>query len=230
MSQEQQILFEKLSQMAIKSFARRHLTAHYVLNKAAAVSKILELVPEGASVGAGESVTLNQIGIFSALSKRCKNEVIYPFERDAQGYLMISQLQSDEMMRKAMLADVFLSGTNALTLDGKLVNMDGLGNRVAPLFFGPRKVIIVVSANKIVKDVDAALERIKRVCAPLNSLRHGMQHHDTEFLELPCAKTGVCVDCSKPQRMCNFISIIEGESHWTAGRLNILIVGEQLGI
>jgi hypothetical protein len=229
MSEEQQRLYKNLAELAVNSFARRHLKAQFVPDKSSAVSQILELIPEGAAVGAGESVTLNQIGIFNALRQRGKNEVLYPFERNEQGYLIGSQEQSDEMMRKALVADVFLSGANAITLDGKLVNIDGLGNRIAPLIFGPRRVMVVAGANKIVKDVDAALERIKGVCAPLNSLRHGVQHHDSEFLELPCARTGVCVDCKMPQRMCNFISIIEGESHWTQGRLNIFIVGESLG-
>jgi hypothetical protein len=226
---QQSILYENRAKFAINNFGKRHLNSQYIPDRDAAISKIMEMVPEGVIVGAGESVTLNEIGIFTALQKRGKNEVIYPFQRDEKGHLIVSREQSDDMMRKVLLSDVYLCGTNAITLDGKLVNIDGLGNRVAPLIFGPRKVIVVVSAKKIVKDVNAALDRIKGICAPLNALRHGIQHHDSEFLELPCAQAGVCVDCNKPQRMCNFISIIEGESHWTSGRMNILIIGEQLG-
>jgi hypothetical protein len=175
-------------------------------------------------------VTIGQIGIFSALQERGKNEVIYPFQRNEEGNLFVSRERSYQMMRDVLLSDVFICGTNAVTLDGKLVNLDGLGNRVAPMIFGPPKVIVVVGANKIVKDVDAALKRVKEYCAPMNSLRHGLQHHDIEFLELPCVKSGVCVDCRKSQRACNFISIIEGESHWNSGRMNIFIIGEHLGI
>ena len=133
-------------------------------------------------------------------------------------------------MRKVLSSDVFLSGTNAVTLDGKVVNIDGGGNRVAPMIFGPKKVIIVIGANKIVKNVDEAINRIKEFCAPINALRHSIQHHDTEFMDLPCVKTGVCADCRKPQRICNFTTIIEGESHRSSGRMNIIIIGEPLGI
>ena len=230
MFQEQGILFEKLANIAIKNFSKRHIQAQYVVNKEAALPKILEMIPEGARVGAAESVTLHQMGIFQVLRQRGKNEVIYPFQRNEDGYLIVSREQADRMMRDVFFSDVFISGTNAITLDGQVVNIDGLGNRVAPMIFGPRKVIIVVSANKIVKDVDAALKRINEICAPMNSLRHGLQHHDAEFLDLPCVKTGICVDCRMPQRACNFISIIEGESHWNSGRMNILIIGENLGI
>ena len=230
MFQEQQVLFENLAKVAINNFSKRHINAHYLPTQEAAVPRILKLVPEGAIVGAAESMTLVQIGIFSALQQRGVNEVIYPFQRNEDGYLSVSKEQSYKMMRKVLLSDVFISGTNAITLDGKLVNIDGLGNRVAPMIFGPPKVIVVVGANKIVKDVDAALKRIKDICAPMNSLRHGLQHHDNEFLDLPCVRTGVCIDCRKTQRVCNFVSIIEGESHWNSGRMNILIIGEQLGI
>jgi hypothetical protein len=230
MRQEQIILYRNLANIAVKSFGRRHLRAQYVPNKEDAIPKILEQIPEGATVGAGDSETLVQIGIFPALRKRGKNEIIYPFVRNDQGYLVEGREKSDELMRKALLADVFISGTNAITLDGKVVNIDGAGNRVAALIFGPKKVIIVVGANKIVKDADEAISRIKELCAPMNALRHGLQHHDTEFLELPCARAGVCADCFQPQRMCNFTSIIEGESHWSTGRMNIIIIGEPLGL
>jgi hypothetical protein len=230
MFHEQQIYYENLANTAVSNFGKRHIQAHYVSNKEALIPRILELVPEGAVVGTAESMTLGQIGVYSALRQRGKNEVLYPFQRNEDGYLAMSGDESLEMMRRVLTCDVFISGANAVTLDGKLVNLDGLGNRVAPMIFGPKKVIVVVGVNKLVKDQDAALKRIKEICAPMNSLRHGLQHHDTEFLELPCVKTGVCVDCRRTQRTCNFISVIEGESHWNSGRMNIFIVGEQLGI
>ena len=229
MLQEKQIFYENLANIVIKNFGKRHLNAQYFQSKEEAIPNILDMIPEGDIVGAGESVTLKQIEIFRALRERGKNEVIYPFERDDEGNLIVEWEKANEMMRKVLLADVFISGTNAITLDGKIINIDGYGNRVAPMIFGPRKVIIVVGANKIVKDIDEAINRIKGICAPMNALRHGIQHHDTEFLELPCAKAGLCVDCHKPQRMCNFTTIIEGESHQTSGRTYIIIIGEQLG-
>ena len=229
MLQEKQIFYKNLANIVIKNFSKRNLSAQYFQSKEEAIPNILDLIPKGDIVGAGESVTLNQIEIFKALRDRGKNEVIYPFERDDEGNLIVTWEEANEMMRKVLLADVFISGTNAITLDGKILNIDGYGNRVAPMIFGPRKVIIVVGANKIVNDTDEAIKRIKGICAPMNALRHGIQHHDAEFLDLPCVKAGFCVDCHKPQRMCSFTTIIEGESHQTAGRMNIIIIGEQLG-
>ena len=230
MSQEQKILFENLANIAIKNFGKRHIKAQYVSDKETVVPKILELIPEGAIVGSADSETLTQIGIFPAIQKRGKNVIINPFNRNDQGHLVQGPEETEDMMRKVLLTDVYICGTNAITLDGKLVNIDGGGNRVAPMIYGPKKVIVVVSANKIVKDVDEALRRIKEVCAPINALRHGFQHHDAEFLDLPCAKVGVCADCYRPQRMCNFTSIIEGESYRHSGRMDIIIIGEPLGI
>jgi hypothetical protein len=229
-SEEQKIFYENLAGIAIKNFAKRHLNAQYVPSKEEAVPKILELIPDGATVGVGDSMTLLEIGIFPALKERGKNEMIYPFDRNEEGYLIGGFKKTDEIMHKVLLSDVYLSGTNAITLDGKLVNTDGGGNRVAPMIFGPKKVIIVVSANKIVKDVNEALLRIKELCAPVNALRHGIEHHDVEFMELPCVKTGICADCNRPQRICNFTTIIEGESHFNPGRMFIVIIGEPLGL
>jgi hypothetical protein len=230
MSQEQKIHYKNLAAVAIKNFEKRHLNAQYVSTGPEAVSKILELIPKGAIVGAADSETLEQIGVFPALRQRGKNKIIRPLLRNADGHLVKGHESIDKMMRKVLLADVFICGTNAITLDGKVVNIDGGGNRVAPMIFGPEKVIVVVGANKIVKDVDAALGRIKQICAPMNAMRHGFQHHDVEFLDLPCARAGVCLDCRQPQRICNFTSIIEGESHWSSGRMNIIIIGESLGL
>jgi hypothetical protein len=229
-SQEQKIQFKNLAFTAIKNFEKRHLHAQYVATSAEAVSEILELIPEGSAVGAADSETLEQIGIFPALRKRGKNRLILPLLRKADGHLVKGHESVDRMMRKVLLSDIFVCGSNAITLDGKVVNIDGGGNRVAPMIFGPGKVIVVVGVNKIVKDVDSALNRIKQICAPVNAMRHGLQHHDAEFLDLPCSRTGICADCRQPQRICNFTSIIEGESHWSSGRMNIIIIGKSLGI
>jgi hypothetical protein len=230
MYQEQRIHLANLANTAVRNFTRRHLNATYVPSKEEAVSKILEMIPEGSSVGAADSETLIQIGIFPAIQKRGKNEIVYPFFRNENGDLPGGRERTEDIMRKVLFTDVFLSGTNAITLDGKIVNIDGGGNRVSPMIFGPKKVIIVVSANKITKTIDEAISRIKEICAPMNALRHVIQHHDAEFLELPCVKTGVCADCHHTQRICNFTTIIEGESHWHPGRMNIIIIGEPLGI
>jgi len=128
----------------------------------------LAMIPQGASIGIGDSVTLIELGIMAELRKQTGRLIFDPFLRDEEGDLVFTGLDRLEVLRKALLADVFLTGTNAITLDGKIVNTDGVGNRVAAMIFGPKKVIIVVGANKIVRNVDEAVRRIREVAAPLN--------------------------------------------------------------
>ena len=128
------------------------------------------------------------------------------------------------------MSDVYLVSSNAVTLDGRLVSTDGRGNRIAPMLFGPRKVIFVVGANKIVRNVDEALNRIKTIAAPLNVKRHVLKHDAQKLAELPCAKSGICTDCNSPISICNKTVIIGGETWSQPERTYVIIVGEALGI
>ena len=119
---------------------------------------------------------------------------------------------------------------HAVTLDGRLVNVDGLGNRVAAMIFGPRKVVLIAGVNKIVKDVDEAMERIHQVAAPMNAKRHYLKHHFDELGDLPCVKTGRCVDCTHDWKICCFTVVVEGTQLRDKGRINMILVGEELGI
>jgi hypothetical protein len=112
-----------------------------------------------------------------------------------------------------------IASVNAITLDGKLVNLDGMGNRVASMAFGPKKVILVVGMNKVAPDLDSAIARVKRYAAPVNAIRLG--------IPTPCVETGFCADCRSPQRICNIWSIIEG--HMVKDRIHVKLVGENLG-
>ena len=132
--------------------------------------------------------------------------------------------------REAFFADVFLTSTNAITLDGKLVSIDGHGNRVSAMICGPNKVIFVVGANKIVKDVDEALARVHNVATPINTMRHYLKHNFPNVDDLPCIKGGVCVNCSHPESPCRYTVIIEGSDIMHQGRINVVLVGEELGI
>ncbi len=227
---EQKTLYEKLANTAVKNFNRKSIDAWYASTSEEALSKVMDLVPEGATVGTADSVTLLQIGVFSALRKRGRNEIVNPFLRDEKGYMVAGDEERFNLQRKVFLCDVYLIGANAVTLDGKLVNTDGRGNRVAAMIFGPKKVVVVAGANKIVKDVDEAMRRIREVCAPMNATRHGTKHHRPEYLELPCVRTGVCVDCNHSWRICHFTTIIDGVSERNRGHLNVVLVGERLGI
>lgn len=227
--------YEHLALKTVANLKKRHLNAQYIPNRQAAFQKVMELIPEGATVGWGDSVTLYQIGVFDELHRTRPNLIFDPFLRDAAGNLITSGEERLVLMRKALTADVFLSGVNAITVDGKLVSVDATGNRVAGTIFGPKRVIIVAGANKIVANLDEALRRIKEIAAPLNAKRHVIKHHYERFAELPCVKTGTCVDCFHPDRICHYTVIIEGErppgtvTGYTP-RMYVLIVGEELGI
>ena len=222
---------EVRARTAVTSLNKRHINAQYVPTRAEAFAAVLDLIPKGATVVRGDSVTVDQIGIIPALKKHNRNNLIDPFERDADGSIVAeTQQEMQRMQIEAFTADVFLTGTNAVTLDGKLVNTDGGGNRVAPMLFGPNKVILVVGINKLVKDVDEAIVRIRQVAAPINVKRHYLKHHDSQFGDLPCAKTGRCADCYHEWRICNYTVIIEGHSAFHKGRINVVLVGEELGI
>ena len=229
MDQERKWFHEERAKVAVTNLNKKNINAQYVSTRQEALPVILEIIPEGVTVGRGDSVSLDQVGVLPELRKRNRNKVLDPFVRDADG-VGLEREQRRGIQREALVSDVFLTGTNAVTLDGKLVNIDGAGNRVAAMIFGPKKVIIVAGVNKIVKDVNEALIRIREVCAPVNAKRHYLKHHATRFSDLPCVRTGRCVDCTHESRICNYTVIIEGTMLSEKGRINVVLIGEELGI
>jgi len=231
LSQERRWLYEERARAAINNLQKRNIEAQYATSRAEALSSVLQMIPGSAVVARGDSVTLDQLGVIHELKKRGQNRIIDPLERDSSGFYVVGEShERRRMAREAFLSDIFLAGTNAITLDGKLVNIDGWGNRVSAMIFGPDKVIIVAGANKIVKDVDEALSRVREVCAPMNARRHYLKHYRDEFADLPCVRTGRCADCNHDWRICRYLVIIEGASIREKGRFNVIIVGEELGI
>ena len=212
MKQEIPGLIEKLS--------KNNISALYVENKKQALKKVMSMIPESSIVGFGDSVTLRQIGLVDALEKGN-----YTFLNPWQSG--ITAEENIQRKKRALTSDVFVTGTNALTLDGKIVNVDALGNRVAAMLFGPDNVIIIVGMNKIVENLEEALERIRKTAAPLNVKRH------TDFDPMPpCGETGECIDCSSPWRICNKTVIIEREFDNDTYKpvITVIIVGEELGL
>ena len=187
-------------------------------SRAAATEAILSLIPRDATVGVGDSATIRQIGILKRLEER-GTTLLNPFSRE----LTTDPSKRDmrhELSRVVFTTDVLITGTNAVTLDGKLINVDAVGNRVAAMIFGPKQVIIVVGRNKIVTDVDAALHRIKNIIAPY--------HARTKEFATPCARTGRCSDCDSLDRLCSVTTILEKRPWRTA--MTILLVDEDLGL
>lgn len=230
MSQEKKWFQEERARTVVNNLTKKNIAAQYVASREEALTTILEMIPAGVTVARGDSLSFDQVGVIPALVKRGQNKLIDPFERDSDGYFAVQGEARQQMERETFFADIFLTGTNAITLDGKLVSTDGHGNRVSAMIFGPRKVIILAGVNKIVKDLDAALERIHQVCAPLNAKRHYLKHHRPEFGDLPCVRTGRCTDCNHDWRLCRYTVIIEGTVVREKGRINVVLVGEELGI
>ncbi|MBI9080760.1 MAG: lactate utilization protein [Pseudodesulfovibrio sp.] len=152
---------------------------------------------------------------------------LYEYLRDSEEYdsldtwdKSLSNEDKYELRRQAMLVDCFFAGTNAITEDGHLVNLDMIGNRVGAIAFGPRNVVILVGRNKLVPDVGRAMERIKEYVAPVNAMRLDMK--------TPCVKTGYCMDCESPQRICNVWTITE--KSFPVGRIKVVLINEDMGL
>ena len=230
LSQEVKWFYAERAQKVVGVIQRKNINAQYVPNRTGALEAVMNMIPEGVTVVRGDSMSVDEVGVISAVRKRGKNSLIDPFLRNAEGYYEAEFEERMRMEREAFLADIYITGANAITLDGKIVSTDGVGNRVAPVIFGPKKVILVIGANKIVKDVDQALQRIREIAAPINAKRHALKHHWPDSVGLPCARTGICVDCNHDWRICRYTIIIEGSMIREEGRINVVLVGEELGI
>ena len=222
-SQEQGWYSAELAQRCLDGLARNNIPGYYCPDNKSACDKVLELIPSNVSVGFGDSVTLYQAGIIAGLEDRKTNILLHPFYD--RGIVHYPETRRDVIRKgKEILdTDYYLTGTNAITVDGKVVNTDGLGNRVAGIIFGPRRVIIVAGVNKIVLNLERALERIKTIAAPLNAHRHQQKHG---LSPTPCSITGICNDCHSPHRICNYTVIVE---YQPSQRIQVVLVGQKLG-
>ena len=165
-------------------------------------------------VARGDSLSFEATGMLEFIRNDAAMECIDPFEDG------LSEEVAYELGRQALLADLFFTGCNAVTESGMLVNLDGWGNRVGGLTFGPRHVVVVVGRNKIVPDLESAMLRIKDYAAPVNAIRHQVK--------TPCVKTGSCEDCNSPERICNSWTITE--KSYPKGRIQVVLINEDLGI
>jgi hypothetical protein len=227
--QEKAFFYTQRAQKVIENLKKRKMEGIYAANRQEALSLVMDMIPAGAVVARGDSISLDQIGFLEAIARRNQNAVIDPFQIDSEGRWPEEQARQ-KMMRETFFADIFITSTNAITMDGKLVNIDGAGNRVSAMIFGPAKVILVVGINKIVKDVEEGLERIHQYAAPVNAKRHALKHRSANLGELPCVKTGGCVECRHDWKICNYTVVIDGAMPMHHGRINVVLVGEELGI
>ncbi|HML33583.1 lactate utilization protein [Sporomusa sphaeroides] len=203
---------QTIGEKLVKALEKNNFIASYVNTRQEALDKLAALIPADATVGIGGSWTIKEVGIDTLLEER-GNTV---FNHNKPG---LSKEESMALRRKQMTCDIFLTGTNALTLQGELVNVDGSGNRAAAMIFGPKKVIVIIGINKVVTNTDAAMERIELYAAPINNKRIGLPN--------PCTTTGQCMDCQGPTRICNVTTIMHKKPLGT--EVEIIIIGEELG-
>lgn len=204
--------YAKRGQMLVKNLKSRHFDAYYCATRQEALEKALELIPKGATIGWGGVMSAHQIGLVEALN--------------AGGYRAIDRdkcATPEEKLQAAkdsMFADVFLTGANGLSLDGQMVNIDGTGNRVAAIVYGPKEVLVIAGMNKVSDTLEDAVKRARTVAAPLNQQRFQLPN--------PCTVTGACADCKSETCICNQILITR---HCRpAGRIKFILVGEDLGL
>lgn len=204
--------YEKRAQLLVKNLQNRHFDAYYCQDKASALAKALELIPLGSTVGWGGAMSAQQIGLLDALNAGEYNAI----DRDKAP----NPIEREAAMKKCLLADVFITGTNALSLDGQMVNIDGNGNRVAAIVYGPDSVIVIAGMNKVVDSLEDAVRRARTVAAPMNKQRFALQ--------TPCEVTGTCADCRGDGCICNQILVTRNCK--PAGRIKVILVGEELGL
>lgn len=205
-------LNEKRIEKTIKSLESNNMNGYFVKDKKELIETIEKIVDKGSVVSCGGSMTLFETGIIDYL-----REGRYTFlDRYEDG---LSKEDTKEIFRKSFFADAYFTSTNAITENGELYNVDGNGNRVAAMMYGPDKVIVIVGSNKIVKNESEAIERVKSIVAPANTKRLNRK--------TPCATTGMCANCSSPDRICDNYTTIKRQVQ--KDRMHIIFINENLG-
>ena len=202
---------ERLAKTLIHNLSRRHIEAFYCPTAEEAVQKASELIEDGSSVTWGGTMTVKELGIPDYLRNRGTLKVL---DRD----LVSTPEEKQAIYLRAFSSDVYLTSANAISEDGVIVNIDGNGNRVAAITWGPKKVIFVIGLNKVEQNVEAALSRARGTAAPTNAARFD--------IKTPCQQYGVCHNCNSQQSICNYIHFLRNSPN---GRHVVVLVGENLG-
>ena len=202
---------ERLAKTIIKNLQHRHIEGFYCPTAEDAVKKVSELIEDGSSVTWGGTMTVRDLGIPKALKSRGTLEVL---DRD----LAETPDEKQTMYLRAFSADVYLSSANAISEDGVIVNIDGNGNRVAAITWGPKKVIFVIGLNKVAQTVEAALARARSTASPINAARFD--------IKTPCQVDGVCHNCNSTDSICNYVHFLRNSPR---GRHTVVLVGDNLG-
>ncbi len=203
--------YENVANTIIKNLTKRQMEGYYCPDKKSALKKALELIPEGASVGWGGSMTLIETGLLDAV----KDGDYKVIDRETATNLD----EQRKIYGEICCSDFFLMSTNAITLDGELINIDGRGNRVAFLCYGPQNVLILAGMNKVVSDVESGFKRVRDIASPPNTVRLNKK--------TPCAITGRCEDCYSPDCICGQFVLTRRSG--VPNRIKVILIGEDLG-
>lgn len=201
----------KQADTIIQNLAKRNMEGFYFETAAACTQSILQSIPEGSVISWGGSESIKESGLLESIHNGTYELIDRAAAKDPE--------ESRALYARTVLADYYLMSSNAITLDGELINIDGNGNRVACLIQGPRHVILVVGMNKVVTDVQSGIARVRNMASPANAIRLSRN--------LPCAATGTCHDCLSPECFCNQIVVTRRSGH--AGRIKVYLTGEPLG-
>ena len=212
MDQNVKFVVDARVKRTIENLEKNNISAYKVETEAEALKKIGELIPEGSAIGLGGSMTLFEIGAIDFI-REGNYEVLDRYKKG------LTPAEMKEIFRKGFFADAFLTSSNAVTENGELYNVDGTGNRVAAMLYGPDRVIVVVGINKLVKDIEEAILRVEETAAPANNKRLNKTN--------PCTVTGHCMDCNSEGRICNMYTIIKRQG--VKGRIHVIIVNKDLG-
>ncbi len=203
-------VLDKRIEKTMANLEKNNFAVYRAKSREEVIDIVSSLVPSGAEVGFGGSVSLYEAGVLDYLRSR---EDIVLLDRDR------NPDKAGELMKKALTCDVYFASSNAVTENGELFNVDGRGSRVAPMIYGPESVVLIVGANKIVPDLAAAEMRVKKIAAPANTMRLNC--------ETPCRYTGECADCKSPARICcDFVTM---KMQRVKGRIKVIITDESLG-
>ncbi len=201
-----------LTELACKALEKNGFTTHAVETGKDALALLEKFLVPGMTVGTGGSMTLKDIGVPALLEKTGVKVLNH-------GGQSLTPEQKMETMRAQLTCDLFLSSSNAVTLDGEILNIDGNGNRVAALTFGPKKTVVIIGANKLVRNLDEAHARLETVAAPMNNKRLSMPN--------PCTKSGICCDCQGDSRVCRIYTVLKRRPRLSD--FTVIIVAESLG-
>lgn len=211
-------MLDALTKKVLEALSKNHFRTWFAPDRGAAEALFWKEIWDPTLyrvVSWGDSMTLQSLGIQDKLRKESSVRVIETFDPK------MNDAKRNENRRRALLSDLFLSGCNAITASGQLVNLDMVGNRVGGVLYGPQKVVLFAGVNKIVPDLEGAFRRIKMVAAPLNARRHPQ-------FKTPCQVTGKCLDCDSPSRICNAWTILE--KSFPPGRIGLVLIEESLGL